>query len=174
MKIKLPEYITRFSNKYKYILPVCAIGVLLILLPAEKNESAEKDTSIDEELFLFDATETEKNLSELFSKIDGVGKAEVKLTVKAGFEKEYVSDKKESAETGNGNTDTDSEISLVKISEGNREKPLLKRINYPEFNGAVIVCEGGDDSRIKFQLTQAVKSLTGISSDNIVVAKMKK
>lgn len=39
--------------------------------------------------------------------------------------------------------------------------------------GAVIVCEGGDNAAVRLQLTRAVSSLTGLSSDKITVVKGK-
>ncbi|MBQ7625000.1 MAG: hypothetical protein IJS65_06985, partial [Clostridia bacterium] len=116
----------------------------------------------------------EKKAQEIFSKIDGVGKTEVKISVKAGYQNDYVNDLRTRMESNGEYADSEYNNETVLINEGNREKPLLKKIIYPEYLGAVIVCDGGDDSNIRLQLTQAMRSLTGISSDNIVVAKMKK
>ena len=174
MKIKIPEYIKTAADKYKYILPILLMGIALIVMPGGTKENADKTASPPAEDFFTDVKELEKTASEIFSKIDGVGKAEVKISVRSGYEKEYISDRKERLGKNGDTVDTDTEETTVKLSSGSTETPLLKRIKYPEYLGAVIVCEGGDDSRIIYQLTQAMRSLTGISSENIVVAKMKK
>ena len=62
---------------------------------------------------------------------------------------------------------------MVTVNTSGRNMPITIKIKHPEYMGAVIVCEGGDNSKIRLELTQAMKSLTGISADNIVVAKMK-
>ena len=41
------------------------------------------------------------------------------------------------------------------------------------YQGIVIVCDGADSAAIQLQLTEAVRALTGISSDCISVLKMK-
>jgi hypothetical protein len=37
----------------------------------------------------------------------------------------------------------------------------------------VVVCEGADSTKVQLNLTEALCSLTGITSDNIVIVKMK-
>lgn len=38
--------------------------------------------------------------------------------------------------------------------------------------GAVIVCEGAEDTEVRYALLQAVRSYTGFSSDRITILKM--
>ena len=40
-------------------------------------------------------------------------------------------------------------------------------------NGAVVVCEGAEEARVKLCVTNAVSAYTGLSSDKISVIKMK-
>ena len=40
-------------------------------------------------------------------------------------------------------------------------------------NGAVIVCSGADDARVRLDVTNAVAAYTGLGSDKITVMKMK-
>ena len=66
-----------------------------------------------------------------------------------------------------------SQSSLVIINAGNMQQPVVRKTNFPEFLGAVVVCEGAGNAKIRLQLTEAIRSLTGITADNIVVTKIK-
>ena len=41
----------------------------------------------------------------------------------------------------------------------------------PEFRGALVVCPGGGDPRVRLTLTQAVSALTGLGTDRISVCE---
>ena len=173
MKIKIPEYIRDGAYKYKYILLVCGIGVLLVLL----SGGGENKNEISKESWLntqYDVEEVEKLAESIFSKIEGVGKIDVRITLKSGYEAIYAYDISQDCSQSASGFSTSSDKEIVIINSNGQNKPITLKINNPEFMGAVIVCEGGDNSKIKLELTQAMKSLTGISADNIVVAKMRK
>jgi len=171
LKIKIPEYIKEGLDKYKYILLVCALGIVLMLIPTAtktqvKTISSEEDTNAH-------LAALEKSAEKLFSKIHGVGKVEVKITVKSGYEKIYAADTDERISTSGENYSVEQDSKIITVNTNGTQKPLMVKTAYPEYLGAVIVCEGGDNSKVKLELTQAMKSLTGIPADNIVVAKMK-
>ena len=106
----------------------------------------------------------EQKLTEILSKIDGVGKAEVLLTEANGSNTIYQTD----AGQNYSNLDT------VIITDGNREeKGLVKQVLPPEYRGALIVCQGADSAGVRLSVVEAVKSVTGLSSDCITVLKMK-
>ena len=46
----------------------------------------------------------------------------------------------------------------------------LKQV-YPAYQGAVVVCQGGDKAAVRLAITEAVAALTGLSSDKISVVK---
>jgi len=172
MNIKIPEYIRDGIYKYKYILLMCAAGILLVLLSGigEVKTTSDNENRFDTE---YDVTEIEKTAESIFSKIEGVGKVDVKITVKSGYEAVYAYDTSQDCTNSDGGFSASADKEMVIVSSGGQNKPITVKIKNPEYMGAVIVCEGGDNSKIKLQLTQAMKSLTGISADNIVVAKMK-
>jgi stage III sporulation protein AG len=43
---------------------------------------------------------------------------------------------------------------------------------YPEYLGALVVCEGADNPTVAYQIVKAVAGLTGLGTDKIVVSKM--
>ena len=170
--LKIPEYIRDGIYKYKYILLMCAAGILLVMLSGIGDSRA--DTSnIDWQDVKFDAGEIEKAAESIFSKIEGVGKVDVRITVKSGYESVYAYDISRDCTQSESGFSASADKEMVTVNSSGQNMPITIKIKHPEYMGAVIVCEGGDDSKIKLELTQAMKSLTGISADNIVVAKMK-
>jgi len=51
--------------------------------------------------------------------------------------------------------------------------PLVVGRVYPEFLGALIVCEGANDKSVQLSVVEAVSALIGLGSDKITVAVMK-
>ena len=50
---------------------------------------------------------------------------------------------------------------------------VVTQSRYPEFIGALVVCEGGGSSAVRLAVTQAVSALTGLPSDRITVVRGK-
>ena len=45
---------------------------------------------------------------------------------------------------------------------------------YPEVEGVVVVCEGGDNSALALRIKEAVQALFNIDAHKIVVCKLRK
>jgi stage III sporulation protein AG len=82
------------------------------------------------------------------------------LTVKSGMERVLAQDV-------NG---TDTETVIISTGSGKQEVVLIQQ-NYPDFQGALIVCEGGDEPQVRLLVTQAVAALTGLGTARISVCK---
>lgn len=106
----------------------------------------------------------EQELKELLQKVQGVGKAEVMLTLKASNEKITLKDSTYKGE------DTEEETVLIEDSDRN-SSPYILQEKEPEVEGVVIVCEGGEDSAIKREITEAVRALFQIESHKIKILK---
>jgi stage III sporulation protein AG len=62
----------------------------------------------------------------------------------------------------------------VLTSGSNRaEDVIVAQVMAPEYLGAVIVCEGGDDPMVKYAVADAVSKVTGLGTNRIAVLKMK-
>ena len=158
--VKLPEYIRAFACKYKYPLRVFLFGIIFVLIGGNnEKESVQSITPAEgNNTYLL-----EQQLEDMIEKIDGVGRAEVILSLKYSEQNIYAKEEvKENA----------SEIVIV--NENGAQKALVEYTSSPEYKGALIVCDGGDDSKVRLEITDAVKALTGISSQNIIITKMKK
>ena len=51
--------------------------------------------------------------------------------------------------------------------------PAIVSTEYPVFQGALVVAEGGADPAVRYQLSAAVAALLGLGADRITVLKMK-
>ena len=163
------------AKKYKYALLILLLGVALLLLPSGKKEAQTQnepaDTVTDDKAY---AAVTEQRLTEMLSKIEGAGRVEVMLTLRTGTRTRYQTDTQNSEESSDSGTQRSSEQKTVILSEGSAyDKAAVSAVDYPLFQGALIVSEGADSASVKLALTQAVAALTGLSSDQITVVNLK-
>lgn len=167
------EYLQRWFDKYKYPILVCLVGLVLLLWPKNVDAPAKKESVVDTNGT--DRVEVlEHQMEDLFSSISGVGKVKVLLTVKSGTETVYAYDTDQSISKRENEQSQNIKTELVTVGGGSGEKPVITQTLMPRFLGAVVVCEGAENARVCLQLTEAVRSLTGITSDNIVISKMQK
>lgn len=159
-------------GRYKYILLVIFVGVLLLLWPFGTDSPAENDhsvaTGITEEAF--SVSEQEDRLARILSEIDGAGEVTVMLTVKSGTRRVVAQDKSTATEADGGRTESTAVV--VSTGSGTEEAVLLQEI-YPQFQGALVVAEGGGDPAVRLKLMEAVSALTGLGSDKISICKGK-
>lgn len=167
----------KLAGKYKYVLIVIAAGLILILLPGLSGDSNAKNstnlqTGAEGSYEEFPVAEIEKKICDALKNIEGVGKAEVVLTLKTSMETIYQTD----SETKSHITDQAEELEIsvetvtIPAGSGYQQPIIIKRL-YPEYQGALVVCEGGDRASVRLEVTKAVSALTGLSTDKITVAK---
>lgn len=108
----------------------------------------------------------ENQLKRILEKIDGVGKADVMVTV-VGTE-EYIY---EEEKIKTGENDSSEEKQYVIIGSNGDKQALLKKIVSPEISGVVIICEGGDSNIIKERVYNTISAVLNISSQKIYVTK---
>ena len=153
------EQIIRSVKKYQYVLWAVLLGVFLMLLP-QKKEEPEREIPAQTEA----ALTLEEELSVILSKISGVGKAEVLLTELSGSSTIYQTDTAQNQ----GNSDT-----VIVMDRNREEQGLVKQVLPPVYKGALVVCQGADSASVRLSVVDAVKSVTGLSSECITVLKMK-
>ncbi|MGN1030967.1 MAG: hypothetical protein ACI4PQ_05130 [Butyricicoccaceae bacterium] len=168
------ETLRTLWEKYRYFLLVVAVGIILMLTSVPGQQKAEESGQTTEAEETFRLADFEQELEQVLSQIDGAGRVQVTLSLKTGEESVYALN--ETRSTQNNGTDSSSEnyqseISI--ISDGSYgETPILIRSNYPEFRGAVVVCDGADNDQVKLDITEAVHALCGLSSDQISIIRM--
>lgn len=123
------------------------------------------------------------DLKNILKKMDGVGDVEVMMTFENGEEKVPAYDKNvqksttEETDTEGGkrvnNQDTDSSKIVMSTSDGNNEPFILKTYK-PKIVGVIVLAEGAENSKIKYEIEQAVSKLYNLSLDKVNVYSMKK
>ena len=159
------EQLWKLLDKYKYVLLVILAGIVLLLWPSGEREQPEpaSDSAPED----FDLAALEEKLSQALSQVEGAGKVTVTLTVKSGMEQVPLTDRSTSvSERGNS-----VEEKTVVISTGSGQETVVRMQRGPVFQGAVVVCQGGDRAEVRLLMTQAVASLTGLGADRITVCK---
>ena len=163
--MEIAEKFMGLVRKYRFVLIILLIGIALMLIPfgskgnTDKTEQATAPTQPD----------ISRELSQILSQIEGAGEVSVMLTVRTGTSTVYQTD--DSVTNGDsGATDRDTVI----VTDGNRvQTGLVQHIIYPEYRGAIIVCQGADNVQVRLNIMEAVARITGLGMDKISVLKMK-
>lgn len=155
-------------QKYKYAALVLLAGFLLMLWPAGESGggAADLEPSAQGSASDFDVTALERRMEEALSQISGVGEATVVLTLQTGPERVLASDWQQ-----NGGQTEHSTV-VVSRGSGAQEAVTLREI-YPCFQGALVVCDGGENPSVQLRVLQSVAALTGLSSDKISICGRK-
>ena len=154
-------------GKYKYVLLVLLVGVLLLLFPSgEKEEGKTNAILTQESVSQFSREALEEKLKRTLSQVEGAGEVYVILTLKEG-------PKQVLAQEGSA-TETTRETAPVLASRGGGiQEPVTVQEMGPSYLGALVVAQGAGDPSVKLALTQAVSALTGLGADKISVCKGK-
>lgn len=145
-------------TKYRYVFFLLLAGILLLLLPDDTAEPVPvpEEAPVQQELQL--------QLEEILQEISGVGKVRVLLTEAAGGDTIYQVD----TDRNQSGVDT-----VIVMNSQREELGLIKQIIPPVYRGAVVVCQGAEQAGVRLAVVEAVKSVTGLTSDCITVLKMK-
>ncbi|MBQ8623489.1 MAG: hypothetical protein IJ424_03825 [Oscillospiraceae bacterium] len=139
---------------YALIVLVC-IALLLLMNTSDNDEVKNYDSELNMNDTQFKES-VEKQLEDIVSKIDGVGRVTVMVTVESTYSYEYVTDR------------SDSDLKTVIV--GNKEA-LISKITNPKIVGVLIVCQGGDNVKVKEKIINAVSTVLDIPMSKVYVAK---
>jgi stage III sporulation protein AG len=153
-------------KKYKYVGLVVLAGILLMLLPGKKSDAQTQEGGGS-----FSLEDTERRMEELLGRMDGVGRVQVMLTLHSGETLSLAEDSSATLGSG-GDVRQDSQVLTVNRGSGKQEVVVTRRL-YPTYQGAVVVCQGAGDSRVRLRVLETVSVLTGLSSDKISVVQWK-
>lgn len=170
-KGKLPKPLAALL-RYKYALLVAAAGVALLLWPESPaaslgggQEAAQTSAGAEDA-----AREMEEAMEDILEKIQGVGRVDVMLTLQSGGERILAAD---SALRYSGSTqapdDYDRSSETVTVSGDGGQDVVVTQEIYPQYRGALVVCEGGGSDGVRLQVVEAVSALTGLGSDRVAV-----
>lgn len=159
--------VQKLWDRFRYVLLVLAAGVLLLLLPLDgggEGREAPAQEALQEALQeAFSLEEFEEKLSDTLSQIQGAGEVRAVLSLKGGSRQVLAQDTQRGA-------DGDASAATVTLSQGGGSQTVVPlQTLAPQFQGALVVCPGGNDPEVRLRITRAVSALTGLGSDRISV-----
>lgn len=128
------------------------------------------------------AERLEQRLAEALSRIEGAGKVQVMITLEDSgesvVEKDDTKETSSTAETdsagGSRNEQSaDSGETTVYEEEDDRKTPFVGKEMTPKIAGILVVAEGGENTQVKQDISDAVMALFQIDVNRIKVVKMK-
>lgn len=194
--------LTNIINDKRFLNVVCILLVLVFVLLAissltigrRKKTTNMKDatqSSASMENEVEDKTEENINnyeakekteLKKLLTKMESVGEVEVMIYFKGG-EIQVPATEKTAREATTEETDNqggkrtsfqvDDGSKIVMSGNGSENQPYILQTNKPEISGVMIVAEGANNSKVKYDIQVAVSTLYGISIDKVNVYPMK-
>ena len=158
-------------QKYKYVLLVALVGVVLLLWPSGGGgEVAQTAQGAAAAADPFQTAALERRLEGALSQISGAGEVSVVLTLKETARQVVAQDG--AATEGNGQTSRDL-TTVLASSGGGAEQPVLLQQLSPAYQGALVVAQGGGDPGVRLALSGAVSALTGLGTDKIAICQGK-
>lgn len=165
MKWKWPEAAQRWKGalgKYSYAALVIGVGAVLLLLPSGRDSPGEEPPAQTEGAS-FDLEAFENKLERTLSQVEGAGEVSVALALDGGSRQVLARNQDRDGNGGGSNT-------VVTVGKGSGQQDVVPlQTVAPQFRGALVVCPGGGDARVRLQLIEAVSALTGLGSDRISV-----
>lgn len=159
--VKLKSSGMEAVKKYRYVLLVVLAGILLMALPESKEEQEKPEKTVEASQPCL-----QESLTDILSQIAGAGKVKVLLTEAAGAQTIYQTDEDHST--------SDIRRQTVLVTNASREEAgLVKQVNPPTYQGAIVLCQGADSASVRLSIVEAVSNATGLSTDKISVLKMK-
>ena len=161
---KLKKTLGIIIQKYKFVLLILSIGLIFVLLPTEtqrKSDAVAGDSgNVAEHI-------SQKELASILSRINGAGRVEVLLATETSATTDYQLNEDATSTSG-------GRLTTVTVTDSQRnEEGLIVRTGAPIYRGAIIVCDGADDSAVHLSVLRAVSNVTGLRTDQISVLKMK-
>ena len=141
------------------------------------NDSAASYVNTDEEYEQY----LEKRVARALEYVQGVGKAEVMITLKSSGQKIVEKDQQSSSqnseeEDSSGGTRsveerTTDKTSIYEQGSDGSQSPYVSKELTPEIAGVLVVAEGGDNAVVVQNITEAIQALFGVEAHKIKIMK---
>lgn len=160
-----------FNKKYLKIILILLCGILgIFLLIGGDGALVGNDKSVDESVCVMPSAEDYEKLIEekvirLCSSVKGVGSVSAVVSLDGEYTAVYAQD---SQSSGGGYRNE-----FVLVGGGSNESPLLIGYKPPDITGIGIICAGGGDEHVRFEIISLVSATFGISPSKIYVAAAK-
>ena len=168
------------------ILVLAGILILIIALPTDtkgKKQAEEAKENISKENNTMEASkdEIEQKLEDILEKIDGAGEVKEMITYQDSGTQVVEKDKntsensvEESDSTGGVRSTKEQQLQESTVYEeadaGNT--PFVSKELLPKVEGILIVASGGDNQKVKQNISEAVLALFQVEAHRIKIVKM--
>lgn len=169
----MKAYFNKLSEKLgqnrhtKMLALIFIVGIVLLLLPTEPKE---KKPVVETDTLLTYREETETRLSQMLSRVKGVGKAEVMITFADSGQTFFAEDTEEQK---SGEQTDFSAFPVLKNDGSGTESPLITKKITPEISGVLVVAQGAGQPEVKTEIISAVRALLGVKAHRIEVLEKK-
>lgn len=151
---KLIQRLKGLKHKEIIIAVVAIVVMLIIYFSSFGGSSVKKEDSVTTSDYCL---AKQQEIAAVISQMEGAGNASVVINWASSVEIIPAQNV-----TENGNTLSSS----VVLASG---EPIILKEIYPRAIGALIVCEGGSDARVKVNIIMAVATLLDLQADKILV-----
>lgn len=197
MENKWKEILRQLKDKSRIpgknqLLILLLVGILLvvIVIPTSDKKTADitgnadspgntgtSNPNFDEEYEQY----LEKRISRTLEYVQGVGKAEVMITLKSSGQKVVEKDQQSSSQTteeedSSGGTrsvrdNTTDKTSIYEQSSDGSQSPYVSKELTPEIEGVIVIAQGGDNAVVVQNITEAIQALFGVEAHKIKIMK---
>lgn len=168
--LELAARMVPMLQKYRYVFLILLAGLIMLCVGAPRDEPVAAEQEQGVQTMDFNIAAFQNDLQEKLSLIEGAGQVQLLLSLEGTEETVYASNTRQ---TNTGENNASYENSLTVLSDGSYgEQPVRVKSICPTFRGAVVLCEGGDQTTVRLAVTEAVSTACGLGADKISVLKM--
>lgn len=171
---------------------IALLGVLLLIIAMPSgSKTAVNKTDNFETVSGTEAEETtekedysaylENKLERVLAQMEGVGRVTVMITVSDNGESVVEKDASGSSTTTTENdssggvrtvTEEQSSETTIYLETDGESRPYVQKEKLPSIEGVIVVAEGGGNSRVVSEISEAVEALFSVEAHKIKVVKM--
>jgi len=188
---KLKKHLESMNNNKKFINNLFIILIILIIFLIvanyflkSKNESPSLESEFKSQATYEDETDysayLEKKLANILSKLEGVGKVNVMVTLENSVEKVTATNTTKSTENiiendseGGTRQVQREDLTMQVVTRGSDGSLLVVKEIKPKVLGVIVIAEGADDPEVKERLYEAVKTVLGVKGNQVQVYSSK-
>lgn len=179
--------------KKNQLLILMLIGILLLVIaiPTPDKQDNQQNDNLDNASGQMDNSYQnsseeyeeylENRVSNALEYVEGVGKAEVLITLKSSGQKIIEKDQQNSSqkteeEDSTGGTrsiqdSTSDKTSIYEQGSDGSQSPYVSKELTPEISGVVVIADGGDNAVVVQNITEAIQALFGVEAHKIKIMK---
>ena len=179
-KTMADRLIERAKRLPKTVWVVLGVAAMVLMAVSEWIPAKDVSTAVDAWDVKAYTKALEQQLADIVEHIDGAGECRVMVTLENGVEYVYANEHSETSNRTEDVSDTaekttvrdDNESSYVIVNSSDGKQGLLVTEIQPTVRGVVVVCEGGEDERVRDRIMKTVATVLNITSSRVCITKL--